>query len=542
MWFDEFTKITPALQHYEKHTGYFIFPDEVAVAVGASSPPSTGMEIFREDLERLLKRPVRCACEPTRPTITIRCDARETPSLPMDGYTIDIGSEGMLLVAHSERSCFYGMQTLLQLIALERKKNRVGYCSVRDWPHYAKRWATLDLGRAPFSLSYLKRIVRICARLKYNGLHLHLHDNELNAVVYERLPLGSENPFALPLPAYAELIRYAAEWHVEIVPELESWGHVGSLLQHYPHLYGATRKHGRGHSFAIGPETFDLLAEMYRQWMEILPNGSVLHVGLDEANWRLARGADPELYTRQNLVRHVHELVRECAVQQGKDIQMMMWQDWRYPPDIVPDDLRDSIIAQPWHYHTPPMIHHMLSQLKLPDAHRNGGSKLTPLPFVAGAGASGIHELGAMQASRVWAYEARNMANCLGIDITLWGTNDLLHDMPTLYYGADCAWNPVAANLLLPEAESPENEWGVVVTQMKHWQAAFPDADPEALACERGPEIVHGLYRWGEKYGEECVPIWMPEKLFLGDAEPPVKNEMPPDLVAGATQLKADAV
>ena len=80
----------------------------------------------------------------------------------------------------------------------------------------------VDMGRSAFSLSMLKRIVRILMRLKMNQLHLHLYDDELCGLKFDNLPFGEENPFAITINELAELVEYASQYHIEIVPELKA--------------------------------------------------------------------------------------------------------------------------------------------------------------------------------------------------------------------------------------------------------------------------------------------------------------------------------
>lgn len=521
MWFSEFNKITPTPQHCRWQPQHYVFEDTVRVAIVGCDQSFEAFlwEWILEDLRRLLQRDVVLEADADKAALVLVLEPGET--LPADGYSLRCNERGIRLRSESPAGLFYGVQTLSQMVAMNRREGVVRCGEILDWPHYARRCLMLDLGRATFSYEFLQRLIRLAARWKYNVLHLHLMDNEFNAVRFADSPLGSENPFALTLDQYESLIEYGRRHFVEIVPEIESWGHAGSLLQHYPHLYGATRMHGRGHSFGIGKETFDLLEQLYDQWISILPEGSTFHVGLDEANWRLLPGADSREYNKKNLARQLHELVQGRASAHGKRIHTAMWLDWKYDFEFIPADIRDDIVAMPWHYHSAEKIHSQLARLTLRPAKQYSKEGKLRLPFIGGGGASGVHELGATLPAQLWALGGKDLPNCLGVIVMVWATNAIEERLVTLYHGADSVWNPVRAAEVLPGKVFPEDEWGELITQMRLWQGAFPEFSPDALRASRGEEILHGLYRWGDKAGEEVLPLWMPEKPFLGD-EPEV--------------------
>lgn len=522
MWHDELSLLTPVPQRWKKTFGTFAFGAQVSVLLRGDEPARDAFlwNLLRDDLARLLQRPIDRTDSADSAQISLLVDGGD---LPAEGYTLVVEPKGIRVRARDGRGLFHGIQTLLQLVAMQHRRAVVPLGEIVDWPQYPNRWLMCDMGRATWTFDLLKRVVRIAARLKYNGVHLHLHDNELNSVRYDGLPLGSENPWALPVSKFAELIAYAKDYQIQIIPELESWGHVGSLLQHYPHLYGATRPHGIGHTFGVGPETFALLEKIFDPWAAILPDGSVFHVGAEEANWRLLPGADPAKYNRGTLYRILHELAQARAKAHGKKFQTMIWHDWKMKDieTFMPPDLRDEVIAGPWHYHSTEKILAQLPRFFVRPHKMYTKDGTLRSRFICGAGGSATHEFGAFKATLTWAVEARTYPNCLGVDVMFWGTNDVNRQLPTIYFGSHCIWNPLGARDLLPPDQYPEDAYGTIATEMKHWQALFPDADPEAINSDRGEEVFMGTWRWGEKHGQPVLPLWMPEKLLLGDQPDP---------------------
>lgn len=219
------------------------------------------------------------------PPLTLRIDAA---GLRPQGYRLVVAADGIELVGADEPGLFYGGQTLLQHLAAADAHGRVAACRIEDWPHYRVRELMLDLGRAPHAMRLLKRAVRIMARLKLNSLHLHLNDDQLNGLRYDRLPIGSENRWAIGIDDLRQLVAYARRWHVQVVPEIEAWGHAGSVCYHYPHLVGGPGMWG-GFSFAIGEELYDVMEQMLDEVMPVLEPDCFIHWGLDEAIWALSK-------------------------------------------------------------------------------------------------------------------------------------------------------------------------------------------------------------------------------------------------------------
>lgn len=110
----------------------------------------------------------------------------------------------------------------------------VPHLTIQDHPAYKVRAFMADLGRAPYSMALLKRLVRLMAQMKLNTLHLHLFDDQLCGFRFEKLPIGHENPFSLNAADLKELVAYARRYHISVMPELKSWGHVQAWSITFP--------------------------------------------------------------------------------------------------------------------------------------------------------------------------------------------------------------------------------------------------------------------------------------------------------------------
>lgn len=170
-------------------------------------------------------------------------------------------SEGVSTVsASTEAGCFYAVETLRQLLHLDETQEAptCKNCYVQDSPKFGYRGLSVDICRHFFPLSTLKQIVDLMARVKLNKLHLHLSDDQGFRFEVEKYPLlnsigsvrgGSEvvaegkrfvddNEVSgyLTKAEARELVAYAAEHQIEIIPELDVPGHAVAMIAAYPEL------------------------------------------------------------------------------------------------------------------------------------------------------------------------------------------------------------------------------------------------------------------------------------------------------------------
>ncbi|SFG16168.1 family 20 glycosylhydrolase [Prevotella sp. KH2C16] len=175
-------------------------------------------------------------------------------------YRMSVNKEGIKIESSTTHGIFNGTQTLLSLLKAQKTKKRLAYQVITDYPDLAYRGFMLDVARNFTSLENVKKIVDVLASYKINKLHLHLTDDEgwrleipgleeLTAVGGRRgyTPDESEclypcydgnfNPTAstsgngyYPRPAFVDLLQYAAQRHVQVIPEIEAPGHARAAI------------------------------------------------------------------------------------------------------------------------------------------------------------------------------------------------------------------------------------------------------------------------------------------------------------------------
>jgi hypothetical protein len=428
-----------------------------------------------------------------------------------EGYRLVSDAAGITIRHSAKPGRYYGAQTLCQLLAYAyhghefllfaeepaepdaATKHFVPLLTIDDAPAYKTRSFMVDMGRATYSMDLLKRVIRIMGQLKLNTLHMHILDDQMCGLRFKNLPLGGENPHAITTAQLKEIVRYARRHNISIMPEIESWGHVQSIVYHYPELCGGSGVYN-GASFAIGEKTYALLEKIYDEVIGCLEDNAALHVGLDEAAWTVAPGEENNGHTPANMVGRIYEILMRVAARQNKNITMHLWADHGGRP--LPDAIKDKVVIEPWRYQEANKDD-IIARL----AHYGGAGKT---PLMMGAGASSQAYNGAYEATRIWCAEGVKYPNVLGVTLCMWESNDIAGRITTLYCGADFAWKPASRS---PGDKTGERYRYAKDHEVRKWQRIFPDANPDAINKDRGPEVQSGRYCWPPLAGKPVTPV-----------------------------------
>ncbi len=427
-----------------------------------------------------------------------------------EGYRLVSDSSGITVRASTDAGAFYGAQTVYQVLAYARHGEEflhyadfpaegwgrflVPHLTIQDHPAYKVRAFMADLGRAPYSMALLKRLVRLMAQMKLNTLHLHLFDDQLCGFRFEKLPIGHENPFSLNAADLKELVAYARRYHISVMPELESWGHVASLVYHFPQLRGGEGAYG-GASFGMGEATYAFLEKLYDEIVPCLESEAAVHVGLDEAIWAVLPGEEARGHTPTNMVGRIHEILMRVAARHGKRITMHLWAD--HGGRALPPALETRVVIEPWRYLGADEAG-IVETLK-----KYGGAGKTPL--MMGTGANSYAFSGNYEGTRIWCLQGLAYPNVEGVTLCMWESNDLAGRLVTLYGGACFAWKP-DAQVRARNDTTGEKLRQMIDRQMRSWQIVFPDADQAAINEDRGPEVKTGRYVWPPYAGKAVAP------------------------------------
>ncbi|WP_234408530.1 beta-N-acetylhexosaminidase [Marinilabilia salmonicolor] len=229
-------------------------------------------------------------------------------NLPPSGYELDIKENLLTLTASSSEGLFYGIQTLRQLLTAQVEQAGglqlpvlIPTGTIRDWPQYEYRGMMLDVARHFFDVPTVKRVIDYLALYKMNTLHLHLSDDQGWRIEIESWPNltthggstevgGGEGGF-FTKEDYKEIVAYAGDKHITIVPEIDMPGHTNAALASYPELncdgkatelYAGT-KVGFSTLCTDKEVVYEFVDDVIREISEITP-GPYFHIGGDESH------------------------------------------------------------------------------------------------------------------------------------------------------------------------------------------------------------------------------------------------------------------
>ena len=245
---------------------------------------------------------------PSNNTIVLK-QVAELPSVQSpEGYVLSATKNGVTVEATSGAGLFYGVQTLLQMVA---ESNKVALGTITDEPRFEYRGMMLDVSRHFFGLDFVKKQIDAMAYYKLNRLHIHLTDAagwRIEIKKYPRLTNfaawrsgktwkewwngdrkyvnegseGAEGGY-FTQDQCREIVEYAKKHYITVIPEIEMPSHSEEVLTAYPEL-SCTHVPYKQADFCVGNEkTFEFLENVLLEVMEIFPS-EYIHVGGDEAS------------------------------------------------------------------------------------------------------------------------------------------------------------------------------------------------------------------------------------------------------------------
>lgn len=229
--------------------------------------------------------------------LVIRTDATGRLALGEDeAYRLRVSPDGARLEAPTELGALRGLQTFVQLLEVEGAPPRFPSVTVEDRPRFPWRGLMLDVARHFLPVSTILRNVEAMARLKLNVLHLHLTDDQGFRVESSRWPdlhrEGSDGEF-YSHEQIREIVAFAAERGIRVVPEFDVPGHATSWFVGHPELAASPGPYRLQRGFGIfrpvfdptREETYRFLQSFLEEMAELFPDEYV-HLGGDEVKGR----------------------------------------------------------------------------------------------------------------------------------------------------------------------------------------------------------------------------------------------------------------
>jgi len=288
----------------------------------------------------------------TRPGINKQADSRlKDAGLDLqgdfnpEGYVLLVDEQGIVVSANSAAGLFYGVQTLRQLIYPAESGCKIPCVSIRDWPAMRYRWQQADWNRGPIpTIEYAKNQVKILSEYKMNGYSMYSEN------LYESKKDPAINSYGGTITAdeIAELIAFAKQYHIEIIPQQQTFGHLHYVLrqERYADL---GEKHGSQIISPMEPEAYRFIGDYLS---EIVPMFESLffHIGCDET-FELGRGKSKELIERTSFADvYLGHLNKVAGLPALKDKKLLFWGELAVKNPEKLDLLPANVIAVAWDY------------------------------------------------------------------------------------------------------------------------------------------------------------------------------------------------
>jgi hexosaminidase len=227
-----------------------------------------------------------------------------------EAYTLDVGAAGVRIAANDETGLFYGAVTYWQLLTDPNARNGVPGVHIVDAPRFEWRGLMLDSSRHFQSVSEIEHLLDQMAMHKLNTFHWHLTDDQGWRLQIEKYPKltetgacraavgpdvaltgGVDKPYCgfYTQDEAKQIVAYAAERHITVVPEIEMPGHAQAAVASYPKFGAGGKKLSVSSDWGVNTAlynvddgTFTFLQDVLDEVMAIFPS-TYIHVGGDEA-------------------------------------------------------------------------------------------------------------------------------------------------------------------------------------------------------------------------------------------------------------------
>lgn len=302
--------IIPEPVSLTKGAGEYVLPTAPVIEAEATDSVRLAANYLKERLATPTGHAVSVVTSTATPSVRLLLNRQADTRIGTEGYQLSVTPKGVVIKANQPAGLFYGVQTLLQLLpkeiesktAVKNVRWTVPVVEITDYPRFRWRGLMFDVARHFFTKQEVMQFIDDMVRYKYNLLHLHLTDDEGWRIEIKGLPRLTEvgawrvektgyfGTFSPPLPnepkTYGgfytqedlkDIIRYAGEHFVNILPEVDVPGHSLAAVVAYPDL-----------SCTPGAENYTVRAgEPIKDWSHGAPPIALIDDNLCPANERV---------------------------------------------------------------------------------------------------------------------------------------------------------------------------------------------------------------------------------------------------------------
>lgn len=270
-----------------------------------------------------------------------------------EGYKLNITDKNVSISANSPEGIFHGIQTFRQILpkeieaATKQKKSWfIATGEIYDYPQFEYRGAMLDVSRHFFNAEDVKKYIDMLAAYKLNVLHMHLSDDQGWRIEIKSWPnltvhggsteVGGGTGGFYTQEKYKEIVEYAQERYITIIPEIDMPGHTNAALASYPELNSSGEAPELYTGIKVGFSTLDtnkdityqFIGDVVRELSEMTP-GPYIHIGGDESH----------VTSMEDYIPFINK-VQDIVLANGKKV--IGWDE------IAHADLKTNTIVQFW--------------------------------------------------------------------------------------------------------------------------------------------------------------------------------------------------
>ncbi|MBF6597393.1 MAG: family 20 glycosylhydrolase [Fermentimonas sp.] len=252
-----------------KKGGHYVLPDEVVVSIPNGEKVNYLRSLVEEKLTIAPGKKVKFINSDKNANIVLVLNSTVNNQIGDEGYSLNVTNDKIAIHANTSSGLIYGLQTLFQLlppqIESDKKEDNVSWqvplLEIIDYPRVGWRGLMLDVSRHFFTVEEVKKYIDNMVKYKFNMFHWHLTDDEGWRIEIKSLPKltevgawrteqigwfgGFEQPDSTAPKNYGgfythdeirDVVNYALERNIQIVPEIDVPGHSSAVLAAYPEL------------------------------------------------------------------------------------------------------------------------------------------------------------------------------------------------------------------------------------------------------------------------------------------------------------------
>jgi hexosaminidase len=353
--------LMPMPASVQQGSGMLPVTPSFSVSVSGTHDPAleAGVQRFVAQLSRQTGIPFRPKATATA-TLTVHADKALDAVLKLgddESYQLTVTDSGAQITAPTALGALHGLQTFLQLVTITPSGFAAPAVTIKDQPRFQWRGMLIDVSRHFIPIDVLKRNLDGMAAVKMNVLHWHLSDDQgfrAESKVFPKLTgMGSEGMFYTQAEI-RDLINYAHDRGIRVIPEFDTPGHSRSWFPGYPELASGegpfTVETEAGPSSVTDPtreETYKFMDKFVEEMGKLFPD-AYFHIGGDEVDGKFWDG-NPKIQafkqahgmkTNQDLQAYYNERLQKVLAKHHKI--MIGWDEILHP------DLPKTIVVQSW--------------------------------------------------------------------------------------------------------------------------------------------------------------------------------------------------